>query len=227
MGREPGVEMPMRRLSILLLALVLIHYASGTPDEAVGRVVSIISGDSFGIEIHISDPRTTSTDSVKLADIESPSTVTPEGKAARKFLDSLLKNKTVYLDIDDNSSAGRNQWNQLMCVVYLTDSEDRPVWPPVNRILVDSGFAALKDDKSNEFNSTEWWQKPVAPKSIKSSLKKNLGDEMSPTISGISDKYLIQNPSSNSANAPITSNNSTSILLKDPNSGKIRIGYRA
>jgi hypothetical protein len=91
---------------------------------------------------------------------------------------------------------------------------------------VDSGFITLKDDKINEFNSTEWWQKPVAPKSIKASLKRNKNDKMNLPIAGVSDKYLIQYPSSDSANAPAKSNNSTSILVKDPDSGKIRIGYR-
>ena len=134
--------------------------AFGLPDEAVGRVVSVISGDSLGIEMLIADARTNNIDSIKLADIEAPSTVTAEGKAAQKYAFSLLKNKTVYLDINDNTTGTRNEWSQLICVIYLMDSEFRPVWPPVNRILVDGGYARLNDDMNNEFNSSAWWQQP-------------------------------------------------------------------
>ena len=144
----------------LLLVLVFMPVAFGLPDEAVGRVVSVISGDSLGIEMLIADARTNNIDSIKLADIEAPSTVTAEGKAAQKYAFSLLKNKTVYLDINDNTSGTRNEWSQLICVIYLMDSEFRPVWPPVNRILVDGGYARLNDDVNNEFNSSAWWQQP-------------------------------------------------------------------
>ncbi len=133
-------------LAFLSIQAMVIPVASGVPEEAVGRVVSVISGESLGVQMLISDPRTNNVDSIKLADIASPSTVTPEGKAAQKYVRSLLWNKTVYLDIDDNTSSGRNEWSQLICVVYLVDSEYRPIWPPVNRIIVDMGYAKVDDD---------------------------------------------------------------------------------
>jgi hypothetical protein len=147
-------------LLALSLFLVFLPAAFGLPDEACGRVVSVISGDSLGIEMLIADASTNSVDSIKLADIAAPSTITAEGKAAQKYALSLLKNKMVYLDINDNASGQRNKWNQLICVIYLMDSEFRPVWPPVNRILVDGGYARLNEDKNNEFNSSAWWQQP-------------------------------------------------------------------
>jgi hypothetical protein len=72
----------MRRLALLQLALLqlalllalFMPVAFGLPDEAVGRVVSVISGDSLGIEMLIADVRTNNIDSIKLADIEAPST---------------------------------------------------------------------------------------------------------------------------------------------------------
>jgi len=149
-------------LLVLLLALSFTPAAFGLPDEAVGRVVSVVSGDSLGIEILIGDARTNNIDSIKLADIQAPSTVTAEGKATQEYALSLLKNKLVYLDINDNATTTRNKWSQLICVIYLMDPEFRPVWPPVNRILVDSGYARLNDDPNNEFNSSAWWQRPSA-----------------------------------------------------------------
>lgn len=155
----------MYRLAILVLPLCLLLQpaALGLPDEAVGRVVSVVNGDSLGIEILIADGAyggTIGVDSIKLADIATPSAITAKGKAARDYSSSLLKNKMVYLDINNNTTGKRSKWNQLICVIYLVDPEFRPVWPPVNRILVDGGFARLNDDPFNEFNSSAWWQKP-------------------------------------------------------------------
>jgi endonuclease YncB( thermonuclease family) len=70
----------MKWLLIILLTIVLIQAVAGAPDEAIGRVVSVISGDSLGVEMKTADSRLRSTDSIKLADIEASTTVTPEGK---------------------------------------------------------------------------------------------------------------------------------------------------
>ena len=214
----------MLRLALLSLLLVLVFMpaAFGLPDEAAGRVVSVISGDSLGIEMLIADARANSIDSIKLADIEAPSTVTAEGKVAQKYALSLLKNKTVYLDINDNTSSGRNEWSQLICVVYLMDSEYRPVWPPVNRILVDGGYARLNEDKNNEFNSSAWWQEPpIFPAGKKRDLLKAMLEEQPQP-----EQQLAVEPSSSPAGVIMGSYNKGSVLEKDSASGRISIGYR-
>lgn len=189
----------MNKLLVLLLAFILIKVAIALPDEAIGRVVTVVTGDTFGIEITSPDSRTRHIDQVRLADVVAPSTLTPAGKVAKKFTTSLLNNKTVFLDIDDSTPTGRNDLGQLVCVVYLMDSNSRPVWPPVNRILVDSGNATLSDDKNNEFNATAWWQPPPAMKVrfpiAANNLERNYSDE-------------------------------SSILKKTPNSAMVDISYR-
>lgn len=188
----------MWKLLVLLLTFAFIQTTVAAPDEAIGRVITVLSGDSFGIEIKNPDPRTVAFDRVKLADVESPSTIIPEGKSAKKYTASILKNKTVYLDIDDNSAGGRNDVGQLVCVVYLMDSNSRPVWPPFNRILVESGNAIVNDDKNNEFNATTWWQKPPDMK-IRRPFKADIGEKID--------------------------RDEASILKRDPNSTRIDIGY--
>ncbi len=168
-------------LAFLSIQSIVIPVASGVPEEAVGRVVSVISGDSLGIEMLIPDPRTNNVDSIKLADIASPSTVTPEGKAAQKYVHSLLWNKTVYLDIDNNTTSGRNEWSQLICVVYLIDSEYRPMWPPVNRFIVDMGYAKVDDDTKNEFDPTAWWKEPNIPEGSKEDLLRSMAEKKAET----------------------------------------------
>lgn len=199
-------------LILLFIQATVIPVAVGVPEEAFGRVVSVISGDSLGIEIIFSDPRTNNVDSIKLADIISPSTVTTEGKAAKEFASSLLKNKTVYIDIDDSTASGRNEWSQLICVLYLTDSEYRPMWPPVNRIIVDYGFAKLDDDRENEFDPSTWWQEPtIVPEGSKDNLLKKMAEK----------------ETASEGNAAIIDATKSGVMQKDSQSGRVSIGYRA
>ena len=200
----------------LIIFLFLIPAAWGMPDEATGRVVSVVSGDSLGIEMIISDPRTNYIDNIKLADIAAPSTVTSEGKAAKAYAASLLKNKTVYLDIDDNLSQCRNQWGQLICLVYLMDERYQPIWPPVNRLMVDSRHAILDEDTGNEFNASQWWQQPPLPLSVEKRDQLKAMLEPSPAA--------VQPDEPFSAMPPQDSND-VSILKKGGASGGYSIGY--
>ena len=205
-----------RKLSMFSIMIMVIvgafnPGALAVPDEAVGRIVSVISADSLGIEMQIIDPRTRGVDSIKLADILAPSTVTPEGKAAQKAAESLLKNQTVYIDIDENSSDGRNEWGQLVCVVYLIDSRYRPVWPPVNRILVDKGHADLAENSNNEFDSAAWWKdRDPIPQGSKGNILKY--------------KDMMTKPP---AAAESQNSGSKSSVLDMSNAGRVSIGYRA
>jgi hypothetical protein len=207
----------------LLLALVFIPVANGLPDEAVGHVVSVISGDSLGIEMLIADARTNNVDSIKLADIEVPSTVTLEGKDAKRYAVSLLRNKTVYIDINNNTSSVRNEWGQMICVVYLMDSQFRPVWPPVNRILVDAGYAKLNDDTNNEFNPSAWWQEPPV---FSSGVKRELLKAM------LEKQPLPAQESAVAVGLPLListimgDSKKSGIMQKDNASGRVSIGYR-
>lgn len=202
--------------SIMIMVILIVIYgvfvpvALAVPDEAVGRIVSVISADSLGIEMQINDPRTRGVDSLRLADILAPSTVTPEGKAAQKAAESLLKNQTVYIDIDENSSEGRNEWGQLVCVIYLMDSRSRPIWPPVNRRLVDDGHADLAEDSHNEFDSSAWWEDPIPQGSVGNILKY---------------KEIMANQQATAENQDGASK--SSVLDMESTAGQINIGYRA
>jgi hypothetical protein len=190
----------MKKFWALLMGLIYLNLVMGAPDEAIGRVVSILGGDSFGIEIEISDPRTKTIDRVKLADVVSPSTLTSEGKMAKDFTSSILKNRTVFLDIDDNAPGGRNALGQLVSVVYLIDSDLLPIWPCFNRMLVDNAFAIVNDDKKNEFNASIWWQK-------------------APEIN-INRSRII------ALNRKEKDQNGSSVVKQNPSSSLINIGYR-
>jgi len=200
----------MKELSVLLLIAIIFQVATAAPDEAIGRVVSVLAGDAFGIEIESGDSRVQRIDRVKLADVDSPSTLVAEGKAAKKYAASILRNKTVYLDIDDKTPGGRNDVGQLICVVYLEDANSRPVWPPFNRIIVEEGHATVNDAGNNEFNATSWWGAPPEMK-----IKRPRA-----VISGVA-----------SVNGEAATNeeairSEAKILEKNENSSLISIGYR-
>jgi hypothetical protein len=187
----------------------------------------VVSGDSLGIEMLIGDARTKDIDSIKLADIQAPSTVTAEGKASQKYALSLLKNKLVYLDIDNNTT--RNVWSQLICVIYLLDSDYRPVWPPVNRILVEEGYAKQNDDPNNEFDPSAWWKPPpVFPPGEKSAQLKTMLEEAQQA----EEKALAEQSSNSSligssgSSLVIGGSKKGGVLEKDSSSGRVSIGYR-
>jgi hypothetical protein len=76
---------------------------------------------------------------------------------------------------------------------------------------VDSGYAAVNDDRHNEFNTTSWWQNPMVPE-IKSPRLAKIEEEANNQKSGA--------PEEN------TYNQNVSILDIDPNTSMVSIGYR-
>ncbi len=206
---------------VLILASCLILPSSALPDEVMGQVINVISGDSLGIQMLIGDSRTRAIDSIKLADIEAPSTVTQKGKAAKEYVYSLLKNKTVYLDIDNSTSTGRNEWSQLICVIYLMDDDFRPVWPPVNRMIVDAGQAQINNDTSNEFNPSSWWEEPPTDLSgrIRSHLKSIQQDQWDSSGSATGSVQELEA-------ATVTDESQKTSVLDTGPSGQVSIGYR-
>jgi len=150
----------MRTLKkLLVLLLLLAASATAAPHEARGTVIGVESGDTFDVQIDESDPRIGSeVETVKLADVSLPPVESAEGKAAKEFAESLLTNRTVWLDIDDRSGDGRDSRGRLLCVLYM----ERPdgginLTHPFNKILVDEGFAEINDSEDDEFDPQEWW----------------------------------------------------------------------
>jgi micrococcal nuclease len=139
---------------ILTLPVVL-----GASNEAFGIVTNVVDGDTFDIRIVQTDPRIIyEIERVRLADVNCPEMSTPEGPPAKNLTAAILLNKTVWLDIDDRTTDGRDFYGRLVCVVYLADPSGQPIPTPCfNRILVDSGQAVIDDYTTNEFVPDVWW----------------------------------------------------------------------
>lgn len=145
---------------------MLPSLALAAPEESYGQVSKILDGDTIEVLIQKADPRILSAvEVIRLADVDSPELDTPAGLQAREFAHAVLMNKRIFLDIDDLSGNGRDEYGRLVCVVYLTGSYGQPIQAPsFNRMLVDSGYAAVVDSKENEFQPADWWSKEAMPK---------------------------------------------------------------
>jgi len=142
----------------LVLLIFLISPSSAAPDEAMGVVTYVESGDTFEVWIEKFDPRIEeSYEMVRLADVDSPGSNTAEGRAAKEFTEAMLLKKRVWLDIDNRSEDGRGPYGRLICVVYLETPNGSINNESFNKMLVDAGHATVRDFETNGFDPVDWW----------------------------------------------------------------------
>lgn len=144
---------PIKVLFIVLL-LLLISAASGSPDEAAGRVIHVTDGDTFDVRLSSHDDRISDeVIRVRLADLDAPEMygerACEAGRIAGEYTRSNLMGNLVSLDIDDKN--GQDDYGRWMAVCYLEDGRN------FNRMLIDSGHAAKKDFRNNEFDPESWY----------------------------------------------------------------------
>jgi endonuclease YncB( thermonuclease family) len=144
--------------SVILLALALlisICLVAGSPDEAYGRVVKVVDGDTIDVQLQDS-PISEDIIRVRLADIDCPETrgrdACEEGRNASAYTRTWLQSNYVFLDLDDET--GKDQYDRWVAVVYL--AEDGQPGRNFNKMLVDAGHATIEDFKNNEFDPDSW-----------------------------------------------------------------------
>jgi len=135
--------------------LLLIASASAAPDEAAGRVIHVTDGDTFDVRLQSHDDRISEdVIRVRLADLDSPEMygerACEAGRMAGEYTRSNLMGNLVSLDIDDKN--GQDDYGRWMAVCYLEDGRN------FNRMLIDSGHAAKKDFRNNEFDPESWYR---------------------------------------------------------------------
>ena len=166
----------MKTIKVLFIVplLLLISSASAAPDEAAGRVIHVTDGDTFDVRLSSHDDRISDeVIRVRLADLDAPEMygerACEAGRIAGEYTRSLLMNNIVSLDIDDKN--GQDDYGRWMAVCYLEDGRN------FNRMLIDSGHAAKKDFRNNEFDPESWYweEQPIEEKysSVKSDQEDN------------------------------------------------------
>ena len=139
----------------IIFCLLFISMASCSPDEAYGRVVKVVDGDTIDVQLQDS---LLSEDliRVRLADIDCPETRGPEaceaGKKASAYTKTWLQSAYIFLDLDDKT--GKDSFGRWVAVVYL--SENNQPSRNFNKMLVDAGHAVIEDFKNNEFDPGGW-----------------------------------------------------------------------
>ncbi len=147
-------EMRMEILNVLSI-LFFISLAASAPDEAYGRVVKVVDGDTIDVQLQDS---LLSEDliRVRLADIDCPETrgskACEAGKNASAYAKTWLQSTYVFLDLDDKT--GKDPFDRWVAVVYL--SENNQPGRNFNKMLVDAGHAIIDDFENNEFNPGSW-----------------------------------------------------------------------
>ena len=147
-------NVPMKLINALFV-LLFISLAASAPDEAYGRVVKVVDGDTIDVQLQDS---LLSEDliRVRLADIDCPETRGPKaseaGKNASAYAKTWLQSTYVFLDLDDKT--GKDSFGRWVAVVYL--SENNQPSRNFNKMLVDAGHAVIEDFKNNEFDPGGW-----------------------------------------------------------------------
>jgi len=145
-------KMILRKFFIvfLLFALFLssqnifLGYSSGEFDK-IATVEWVIDGDTF---------RTDENEKVRLADINTPEENAPGYWEATNYMISTVKNKVVFLDIDDKYIYDdQGDGTRLVSVVYVDYNQTH--YLNVNKALLENDLAVIWEH-DNEFNPYTW-----------------------------------------------------------------------
>ncbi len=150
--------MKLNKTGLMLPLLLIVSLSAGAPDEAYGRVIKVVDGDTFDIALQDYNSSQVSEDviRIRLADIDTPETrgakACEAGKNASAYTRTWLMSSYVFLDLDNKT--GKDPYGRWVAVVYL--SEDGRPGRNFNKRLVDSGHAVIEDFKNNEFDPGGW-----------------------------------------------------------------------
>lgn len=137
--------------TVLLLSLLNIQVtnAANIEIDLNGTVSNAIDGDTFYVTA-----KNGTQYRVRLADVDAPERDEIGYTEAKEYLNSLIYEKTVYLDVDDiytwdNYGAG----NRIVCITYVYYNSTH--YLNTNEALFEAGKVEKKE-YANEFNPYTW-----------------------------------------------------------------------
>ncbi len=131
-------------LGVLIISLVNVSGTSyyGWEIDEVGTVTRVVDGDTFDAA---------PVGRVRLADINTPEVGQLGAREATDHLSSLIRNRRVYLDVDD--LYGSDVYGRVVALVYVRHNATHLL--NVNEALLEAGFASVADFP-NEFDPRTW-----------------------------------------------------------------------
>ena len=134
-----------RFLLFLFLVAVSANPEAAASDwevDRTGTVHHVIDGDTFDAS---------PVGRVRLADIDTPETGQPGAQEATDYLGALVRNRVVYLDVDDLHVT--DVYDRLVAVVYVRFNSTH--FLNVNKALLNAELADVTDF-DNEFDPAKW-----------------------------------------------------------------------
>jgi endonuclease YncB( thermonuclease family) len=129
---------------VLFFVLVLPANCFAFSQDIVSVYVSdVVDGDTF----HTSEGYT-----IRLADIDAPEIGQPGYLQATEYIELLIEDKTVTLDID--SLTGTDQYGRYVCLAYVQYNSTHSI--NVNQALIQQNYATIDNYTNNEFEPTTW-----------------------------------------------------------------------
>lgn len=137
-NRGPAMRKTMLAVMLVILIIPMVQAVKCAEIDMTSKVTSVHDGDTFTL---VTGER------VRLADLNAPELGVPGSYEARDYLDSLVYQQKVYLDVDDLYRT--DTYGRLVCVVYVDYNSTHLL--NVNKALIDGGYAKAKN-YDNEFN---------------------------------------------------------------------------
>jgi micrococcal nuclease len=144
--------------AVLLLLGLLCTPGMAFPGEVIGSIVNVVDGDTQDVLVTAGIPgfpQAGETIRIRLADIDCAELGTLNGEAAKLFAMRWLVGNVTNIDLDNTT--GKDSYGRWVAVLYLADSNGS-MNLNFNRILVDTGHAAIWDFSNNEFSPADWWE---------------------------------------------------------------------
>ncbi|MBI4431333.1 MAG: thermonuclease family protein [Candidatus Omnitrophica bacterium] len=106
-------------------------------------VSRVVDGDTIWMKIYLEGRgnRPWVKEKLRLRDIDAPELKTPEGRAAKKFVEEQIAGKRVLI-----TTTKPDKWDRYLSDVFFTDADGREIY--LNNLLLETGHARIKTDWS-------------------------------------------------------------------------------
>jgi endonuclease YncB( thermonuclease family) len=128
---------------IIITVLIPLVTAESIPTDKTGTVSAVIDGSSFQLS---------SSETIKLAAIDTPNSGQPGYSESKNYLTTLIQGKLVYLDT--GAATTTDQQGRLLCVVYLDYNSTN--YENINMAMIQNGYAAPNSQNSSGFDIGTW-----------------------------------------------------------------------
>jgi endonuclease YncB( thermonuclease family) len=127
----------------IIAVMIPLVTAESIPTDKTGTVSAVIDGSSFQLS---------SSETIKLAAIDTPNSGQPGYVESKNYLTTLIQGKPIYLDT--GAATTTDQQGRLLCVVYLDYNSTH--YENINMAMIQNGYAAPNSQNTSGFDVATW-----------------------------------------------------------------------